>query len=64
MNKYIAVFIRTCKCRVYMYVILYGNHSYCYVFQYAHITNLYICRPVINTSEYISASNGFYSLFF
>jgi len=56
--------IRTCKCRVYMYVISFVNHSYCYFFQYAYITNLYRCRPVINTCVYISASNGFYSLFF
>ena len=56
--------IRTCKCRVYMYVILFINHSYCYFVQYAYITNLYICRPVINTCLYLSASNGFHwSLF-
>ena len=53
-----------CKCRVYMYEIWFVNHSYCYFFQHAYITNLYRCRPVINTCVYISASNGFYSLLF
>ena len=54
-----------CKCRVYMYVIWFIiNHSYCYFFQHAYTTNLYRCRPVINTCVYISASNGFYSLLF
>jgi len=35
-----------------------------YFFQYAHITNLYKCRPIINTCVYSSASNDFYLLLF
>ena len=41
--------IRTCKCRVYMYVILFVNLSYCYFFQYTYITNVYRCKSVINS---------------
>jgi len=37
---------------------------YFFQYSYIYITNLYRCRPVINTCVYISASNGFYSLLF
>ena len=56
--------IRTCKCRVYVYVILFVDHSYCYFFLYAYITSLYRYTPVINSCVRVYFCYGFYSLLF